>query len=137
MFPKCQRLHGIDDVQLGLVIAACEEGRADTHFDTSPDFLDYDDYDPYYCCGDEMRDYLHLNTDQPNSFADAAGMTENAVAAAAAAEDFAAVAVSFQQIYDHRRNSIVVKKKGLLDLFAAILFYSAFQVDPSFCRLKR
>jgi len=51
------------------VIAAGEEGRADTHFDTSPDSLyfdDDDDYDRYYLCGDEMRDYLHLNTDQTN-----------------------------------------------------------------------
>lgn len=93
MFPKCWRLHGVDAVQPGLVTVACEEGRADTHFDTSPDFLDYDDYDPYYCCGDEMRDFLHLNTDRPNSFADAADMTETA---AASADNSAAAAVSFQ-----------------------------------------
>jgi len=47
MFHTCDRLHGVDVAQLDLVTAACEEGRADTHFDASPDFHD-DDYGLYY-----------------------------------------------------------------------------------------
>ena len=86
-------------MQLGLVTAACEEDRADMHFDTSPDFLDDDDCDlDYYCCDDEMRDYLHLNTDLPNRAA-AAAVDMAEIVAAAAADDSAAgvvVAVSVQ-----------------------------------------
>eukprot|EP00985_Skeletonema_marinoi_P030603 scaffold32845_cov124-Skeletonema_marinoi.AAC.2 len=89
-FPKYQRHHAVDDVQLDLVIAACEEGRADVHFDMSPDFHDYDDYDPCNWCGDEMRDYLHLNMDRPNSGADAVDYAE-----IAAAVDSDAAAVPF------------------------------------------
>ena len=82
-------------MQLGLVTAACEEGRADIHFDTSPDFLDDDDdCDPYYyCCDDEMRDYLHLNKDLPNSAADAVYMAEIAAADDSAVVVAAAVSV--------------------------------------------
>ena len=97
MFPTYQRLQGLDGVQLGLVTAACEEGRADMHFDTSPDFLDDDDCDlDYYCCGDEMRDYLHLNTDLPNRFAAAVDMAEIAAAADDSAVVVVAAAVSVQ-----------------------------------------
>lgn len=73
------------------MIAAGEEGRADTHFDMSPDSLYFDDdYDRYYLCGDEMRDYLHLNTDQTNSAAGDVVDTE-----IAAADDSEAAAVLF------------------------------------------
>jgi len=92
MFPKCHRHHAVDVLQHVLEIAAGEEGRADTHFDMSPDFpcFDDDDYDRYCLCGDEMRDYLHLNTDRTNSAGDVADNVEIAAAA-----DFDAAAVLF------------------------------------------
>lgn len=145
-FPKYRRRHEGAVLQYALVIAADEVGHADAHFDMSPDFpysdddIDdyYDRYYYYYLCGDEMRDYLHLNTDRPNSGDDVVVADNSEIVAAAESDAAAAVLFLHLYIYDHRQYRIAEKKQdGLPDLYyVAILFSCGFLADPSLSSLS-